>query len=67
MRESGAGYVPGSVVWVPLSMAQSHPKEAAPRRRWLQRFFRRKEPSLYHRCLAMHIGTASKNKSAALS
>jgi len=69
VREGRIGYVPGSVVWVPLAMAQQEPEESVPRFQWLKRLLRRRrrEPSVYQRVLAMHIGTASENKSAALS
>jgi hypothetical protein len=58
-----SGYVPGSVVWVPWSIARPEKK----RRRttlepWLQRLFPRRRPSrpsLYQRCLAIHIMSTS--------
>jgi hypothetical protein len=67
MRESGTGYIPGSV-WVPWSIAHHNAEEAeAPRDSWLKRFIRRRQPSLYQRCLAMHIMTASDNEPTPLS
>ena len=61
MRESMGGYTPGSVVWVPWSVAkpQLHDRNDGPS--WLGRLFRRdKRPSLYQRCLALHIMTTSR-------
>ena len=61
MRESIGGYTPGSVVWVPLSVAHSQPRDRDEGPSWLSRLFRRsKKPSLYQRCLALHIMTTSR-------
>lgn len=65
MREGVTGYVPGSIVWVPFSAA--HPEDRVERESWLRRFIRRRQPSLYQRCLAMHIMTASDTEARELS
>jgi len=58
-----SGYVPGSVVWVPWSIARpENRRRRTPRESWLQRLFPRRRasrPSLYQRCLAFHIMTGS--------
>jgi hypothetical protein len=58
-----SGYVPGSVVWVPWSIARPEKKRRrASRGSWLQRLLsrgRQSRPSLYQRCLAIHIMTIS--------
>lgn len=56
-----SGYIPGSVVWVPWSVARPERRRTRRRRESLfQRFFqRRQRPSLYQRCLAIHIMTSS--------
>jgi hypothetical protein len=63
-----SGYVPGSVVWVPWSIARPEAKLRRKRREsWLQRLFSRRRPSrpsLYQRCLAIHIMTTSEAERA---
>jgi hypothetical protein len=61
MRESVGGYTPGSLVWVPWSVARPQPRERREGKSWLSLLFRRgKRPSLYQRCLALHIMTTSR-------
>jgi hypothetical protein len=58
-----SGYVPGSVVWVPWSIARPEKKHRRTRREslWQRLFSRRRpiRPSLYQRCLAIHIMATS--------
>ncbi len=65
-----SGYVPGSVVWVPWSIARPEKRRrCGSSESWLQRLFPRRRasrPSLYQRCLAIHImATGDTDKSAA--
>jgi hypothetical protein len=57
-----SGYVPGSVVWVPWSIARPEKRRRRMiRESWLRRLFTRhrpSRPSLYQRCLAIHIMTS---------
>lgn len=58
-----SGYVPGSVVWVPWSIARP---ERQRRRRgrgsWLSRMFAPRRFGLYQRCLAIHVMTPSESE-----
>jgi hypothetical protein len=63
----GSGYVPGSVVWVPWSIARPEKRRRRTiRESWLSRFFssrrRQNRPSLYQRCLAIHVMTTDKTE-----
>jgi hypothetical protein len=61
MRESLGGYTPGSVVWVPWSVARPQERRRSDRPSWLSRLFgRSRRVSLYQRCLAIHIMSASR-------
>ena len=61
MRESIGGYTPGSLVWVPWSVARPQPRARRESKSWLSQLFQRgKRPSLYQRCLALHIMTTSR-------
>jgi hypothetical protein len=49
-------------VAAPLHAPVSRPKTAAqPRHSWINRVFRRREPTLYQRCLAVHVHFAGPN------
>ena len=52
---STSGYIPGSV-WVPYSVSRpDQRRRPRARQSWLSRLLQRKRPSLYQRCLALHI------------
>ncbi len=67
-----SGYIPGSVVWVPWSVARPERRRPKPRKHesLFARLFARNErqrPSLYQRCLAIHIMTTSETEERASS
>lgn len=64
-----SGYIPGSVVWVPWSVARPERRRTRRKRMsLLQRLFQRKQrPSLYQRCLAIHIMTSGETEEGASS
>jgi len=58
MPDSNGGYVPGSIVWVPWSMAHrtEEERETAPASdSFWRRLLRRRQPTVFQRCLAIHI------------
>jgi hypothetical protein len=58
-----SGYIPGSVVWVPWSVARPERRRRRQERvSWLKRLFPRRRLSLYQRCLAIHIMTNHENE-----
>jgi hypothetical protein len=67
-----SGYIPGSVVWVPWSVARPERRRQQRRQResLFARLFGRKRPSrpsLYQRCLAIHIMTTTEAEEGASS
>jgi hypothetical protein len=44
----------------PVRRAEKPAATRAPAQSWLQRLTGRREPTLYQRCLALHIATASR-------
>ncbi len=62
MREGVTGYVPGSVVWVPWSVARPRDEAVETEPSWISRLFKREKPSLYHRCLALHMMNVNKRE-----
>jgi hypothetical protein len=60
LRLQGARRSVGFVA--PLNLPVSRPKTAAqPRHSWIDRLLRRQEPTLYQRCLAVHLHFAGPN------
>lgn len=56
-EDTTSGYVPGSVVWVPWSIARPDRRRRDEGRResWLKRLFPPRRLRLYQRCLAIRV------------
>jgi hypothetical protein len=58
MRPSSEASGTPSIAWTPWAVDRAAAETASPPS-WLDRLFRRNPPSIYQRCLAMHIAAAS--------